>query len=199
MEPVAPAREPVYARNPMARLRDEDDEFKKKPSAFVLAHGIVKAIAIVVGGFGTMVAFMSLVGIVTGNGYARLVIAALLSIGIPAFLTDRFLPKEDPLRAIGLPTDVFALFYVGFTFLYVVLCHSGTKSLLVREADREREAAWVVPARVVYFFGATYPVPAPASAAPAVKGSSAPSSASAASSAPSAPAPSASPSTSGSR
>jgi hypothetical protein len=168
----------------MARLRDPDDDLKKKPSAFVFAHGIVKAIAILVGGFGTMVALMSLVGVVTGNGYARLVIAALLAIGIPAFLTDRFLPKEDPLRAIGLPTDVFALFYLGFTFLYVVLCHAGTKSLLVREADRERQAAWVVPARVVYFFAATYPVPAPpASSAPA----------------PSAPAPSASPSTSGSR
>ena len=159
----------------MARLRDEDDDLKKKPNAFVLAHGIVKAIAILVGGFGTMVAFMSLVGIVSGNGYVRLVIAALLSIAIPAFLTDRLLPKEDPLRAIGLPTDVFALFYLGVTFLYVVLCHSGTQSLLVREADREREAAWVVPARVVYFFAATYPVPAPASATPAAKASTAPS------------------------
>ncbi|MDB4996155.1 MAG: uncharacterized protein JWM74_3587 [Myxococcaceae bacterium] len=185
----------------MARLRDEDDDLKKKPNAFVLAHGIVKAIAIVVGGFGTMVAFMSLVGIVTGNGYARLVIAALLSIGIPAFLTDRFLPKEDPLRALGLPTDVFALFYLGFTFLYVVLCHAGTKSLLVREADRERQAAWVMPARVVYFFAATYPVPAPASATPAGKASTAPSMSAAPSApTPSAPAPSApSPSTSGSK
>jgi serine protease Do len=147
----------------------DDDVFKKKPNAFVFAHGLVKTIAILVGGFGTMVAFMSLVGVVTGNGYVRLVVAALLTIGIPAFLADRLLPKDDPLRAIGLPTDVVALFFLGLTFLYVVLLHAGTQSLLLREADRERLAGWVAPSRVVYFFAATYPVPAPSlstSAAP---------------------------------
>jgi hypothetical protein len=169
----------------MARLRDDDD-LKRKPSAFVFAHGVVKAIAILVGTFGTMVALMSLVGVVTGNGYARLVIAALLTIAVPAFLTDRLVPKEDPLRAIGLPTDVFAVFLLGFTFFYVVLCHAGTRSLLAREADRERVAGWVVPARVVYFFASYYPVPAPAVASSAVASSAA-------------PVPSAIPSTSGSR
>jgi hypothetical protein len=162
-----------------------------RADGFTLASRVVKGLAIVLGGACTFVSFASVVGLVTGNAWARAIGALVLSVALPAVAVDRALPKTDSGKPrAGLVADVVALTFLGVALLFVGLGQPVTRPLLVREGDRLAEDGHEVPAHVVYLMAGVRPVdsitpeppPAPASATP-----SAPAPGS--SSAPSAPAP----------
>ena len=136
---------------------------KKAPlTPFRVAHGVVKTIAIVAGLPLTVISLMGLVGLVTDNFWIRLVPALLVALGSPLFLVDRLLPDDDQRKARGLPTDVLALCWMGFSVLFVGVAGPLTGSLLVAEGDRYARADAPAMARLVYWAGGVVPQwPAP--------------------------------------
>jgi hypothetical protein len=124
----------------------------------VLAR-VVKAAAIVLGGLCTFVTFASIVGIVTGNAWARAGLALVLSVVLPAVAVDRALPKKDAGKARpGLLVDVVALVLLAIPLLFIGLGQPVTRPLLVREGDRLAESGREVAAHVVYFLAGVRPV-----------------------------------------
>jgi len=147
-------------------------------SGLVVLQRAVKGAAIVLGGVCTFVSFSSIVGIVTGNAWARAGLALVLTVVLPMAAVDRALPKKDAGRARpGLVADVVAVVLLGMALLFVGLGQPVTRPLLVREGDRLAEDGREVPAHFVYFLGGVRPVdaaePAP-SAAPSASSSGGP-------------------------
>jgi hypothetical protein len=124
-----------------------------------IAARVVKVVAIALGGLCTYVAFASLVGLVTGNGWARALGALVLSVALPAIAVDRALPKKDAGKPRpGLVADVIALTLLGVALLFVGLGQPVTRPMLVTEGDRLAEDGHAVPAHVVYLLAGVRPV-----------------------------------------
>src|ERR1700744_5554088 len=76
----------------------------------VLAHGTLKLGAFAGGLPAALLCGMALVRPPTGNGYVRVIVAAVVVIGLPLAIADRLLPSDtsDSGRARGLVSDVCA-------------------------------------------------------------------------------------------
>ncbi len=130
-----------------------------RPAWLSTLHGIIKAMAIVVGLALSVVGLMSVIGLLTANGWARAVVAVIFAIAVPAVVVDRLLPKEDPLRAPGLASDVFASVLLSFGVAFVAFPRVSRGPLLV-EADREAAAGAVPVARLTYLMAGATPIAA---------------------------------------
>jgi hypothetical protein len=126
-------------------------------AALPVGRGVVKGLAIVGGGLLTVLSLMSIVGAATSNGYVQLAVALVLAIGVPAFVIDRLLPKEDFVRVRGLVSEVFSVVLLGFAFVFCGLAQPLTKPLLVAEGDRLALSGLSLLAEVAYFFGGVRP------------------------------------------
>ena len=122
---------------------------------------ITCGIGIALGGFVTLVSVMGVVGFVTDNIWARLVLGLLIVVGLPAFLADRLLKRSDSTLAtrggLGMVADVFAIVLLGVA-LILVSAEGVTKNLFSREGDRYARAGSTTMARMVYFVGGESPV-----------------------------------------
>ncbi len=137
----------------------------KDAGALTIATRVVKGLAIAGGGLCTFVTFASLVGIVTGNPWARAIGALLLSVAVPALVADRALPKGDASKArSGLVGDVIAIVLLAIALLFVGIGQPVTRPLLVREGDRLAGDGHEIPAHVVYLMAGVRPVDAAAPA-----------------------------------
>jgi hypothetical protein len=136
---------------------------------------VTRGIGLLFGGFVTLVAFMSVVGLVTDNFWARLLIALLVVIGLPAFAADRLLKRTKLGGGMGMVVDVFAIVYLALALLFVA-GDFASKPLFVKEGDRYARSGSRGMARFVYWLGGVSPV------FPDEKGAAAPGSASASSS-----------------
>lgn len=117
---------------------------------------VARVLGLFFGGLVTLVGVMGIVGLVTGNFIARLLVALVLVIGIPALAADRLL-KRTKARGLGLVGDVFAivllalaLFFVGLEFL--------SKPLFVGEGDHYSRSGSRGMARFAYWLGGVTPV-----------------------------------------
>ncbi|MGC4089894.1 MAG: trypsin-like peptidase domain-containing protein [Polyangiaceae bacterium] len=112
-----------------------------------LARRVVKAVALLVGAATTLVCGMALLGRFTENAWLRAGGVLLAMVVVPALIADRALPKGDanPGRSRGLPSDVFALAWLGVPVLVAVVFGSATRSALLVEARRSAAAgnAWL--------------------------------------------------------
>lgn len=115
-----------------------------------IGSAVIKLLAIVVGGVVTVICLMSVAGMLVANGWARLGIALVLAIGVPALIADRLLP-EDTTRARGLVSDVFAVSWLGIAFVFVGLGVGFTRPLLHTEAGRLAGAGVDTLARVTFW------------------------------------------------
>jgi hypothetical protein len=126
---------------------------------------VVKVAAIALGGVCTFVTFSSLVGVATGNPWARALVALLLSIVVPAVAVDRALPKKDAGKPRpGLVGDIVAIALLAVPLLFIGLGQPVTRPLLVREGDRLAEDGHELPAHAVYLLAGVRPVDAPPAA-----------------------------------
>lgn len=164
---------------------------------FDVVRGVVKVAALLVGAVATFVCGMALIGSFVANGWLRAGGALLAMLVVPALITDRLLPKDDPARGRGLPTDVFALAWLAVPLVVAVLLGATTRGALLREGEREAAAGheWLARLAMALAGKADTPGPLPpaASASASAAGSTAPSAASAAPPASAAPAPSVEP------
>ncbi|MGD0529418.1 MAG: hypothetical protein ABSE49_30045 [Polyangiaceae bacterium] len=146
----------------------------EKTSGLAWMARAVKGAAIVLGGVCTFVSFSSIVGIVTGNAWARALVALVLTVVVPMVVADRALPSQNTGKARpGIVVDVVALVLLGVALLFVGLGQPVTRPLLVREGDRLAEDGHEVPAHLVYFLGGVRPVDAPEPAPPPAPSASA--------------------------
>ncbi len=122
-----------------------------------VARGIVKGLALAVGGLLTFIALMATTGLVVQSGWIRAIVAALVMLATPAVIVDRLLPENVDARAKGLPTDVFALVWLGVALLYVVVLYDWTRPALVTEADRLGHAGYGRMAMLARFVAAVAP------------------------------------------
>jgi hypothetical protein len=148
-------------------------EAAKDTGRLALLQRIVRVVAIVVGAGCTFVTLSSLVGVATGNGWVRTLVALVLTVALPAFAVDRALPKpsSDQKGAskppAGLAGDVAALVLLGIGLLFIGIGQPITRPLLVREGDRYAEGGHEVLAHVVYLLAGVRPVDAPTPASSA--------------------------------
>jgi len=147
----------------MAKLDKMDTPSSATPSPALL---VVKIIAIAWGFVATMISLMAVVGALTSNGYARVLVALVVALAVPLAIADSLLPKDDPMRRKGLVTDVLALWFVGFSLAFTGAARV-TGPLLVREGDRLSTEGYEYVAAVAYLLGGVRPEAAPpATAAP---------------------------------
>ena len=133
-----------------------------RATGFEIAQRAVKGVAIAVGALCTFVAFSSLVGLATGNGWARGIMGLVLTLALPALVVDRSLPKHDVKKARpGLVADATAIVLLGVALVFVGFGQPLTRPLLVHEGDRYAEDGHDVLAHVVYFLAGVRPVDAP--------------------------------------
>ncbi len=140
----------------------------------VVSRGVVKVVALAVGLAGTLVGLDALVGALTENGWIRLVVVVLVAFGATLLLAERFIPEGDERAARGMPTDIVALVWLGFTVGIIGLAGGLTRPLLLREGDRLLKQGWTESANVTYWVaGARSEAPAPGRARPPARGTNA--------------------------
>jgi serine protease Do len=139
-------------------------------SGFRLARRVLKALAIGLGFVATLLSLMSVVGLLAENGWIRVLVALLVAVAVPAVLSDRLLP-DDVERARGLPSDVFALTWIGFPVAFAVGFNAATRPMLAREADRLAAAGMTSAARATYLLAGVEPGAPSAASAPAASAS----------------------------
>lgn len=136
---------------------------------------IARTVGILLGGFVTLVGMMSIVGFATDNFWARLVVALVVVVGAPAFVSDRLLKRTKIGGGAAMVVDIFAIVLLGIALL-LVAADFMSKPLLVSEGDRYAQSGSRTMARLAYFLGGVSPVfPEERGAAPASSASVAPS------------------------
>lgn len=160
--------------------------------ALDVAGGVVRVLALVVGAVTSFVCGLALLGNLVENGWARAGITLVAMLLLPALITDRLLPKDDPAKGRGIPADVFALCWLSVPVLVAVVFGAATRGALMREAGRDATAGYSGVARLALWLAGEAEVPAAAAAAPTPSASAAPIASASSSSGPT-PAPSSPP------
>lgn len=87
----------------------------------MLAYRLVKLLAILIGGPVAAVGAMALVGLATDNLWVRLGVALVALVVLPLVVAERLLPDDDPSRGRGIPSEVFAVSWLGLGVLSLAL------------------------------------------------------------------------------
>ena len=114
-----------------------------------------RMVGLVLGGVVAMISMMAVAGLVTDNFLVRVLVAAIVVIGMPAFLSDRLLKKVP--GGLSLVGDVFAIIMLAIA-IAVVGSEFGTRRMLTDEGDRYARSGSTAMARVVYFLAGVSPV-----------------------------------------
>lgn len=145
--------------------------------AFTIVRGVVKGLALIVGGALSLVCLMAMVGLVVESGWIRSIVAVLAMLIVPAVIVDRLLPEDAANGAKGLPTDVFAVAWLGVGLLFCLGLQEIARAALVTEADRQTQAGYTNLAKLTYFAAGVAPASqaAPTTKAPSNQNPAAPS------------------------
>jgi hypothetical protein len=128
-----------------------ESNLNRKPASFTFAHGLVKLVAILGGFVATTLSLMALLGTLIESFPAQVGVAIAAAIGVPALVARMVRPKDDPLVAIGLTSETYALLLLGFAVTFVIGAHDRTSPLLAREGDRAARAGAPAVARAAWF------------------------------------------------
>lgn len=122
---------------------------------------ITCGVGIALGGFVTLVGMMAVIGLVTDNLWARLIVGLIVVIGLPSFLADRMLKRSDAnlgtKGGLGMVADIFAVVLLGAA-LMLVAADAVTRGLLRHEGDIYARSGSTTMARMVYFVAGVSPV-----------------------------------------
>jgi hypothetical protein len=129
----------------------------RRSRAFNFAHRWLKVAAIVIGFPATTISLMALASRFTGSFNARAGVAVAIALAVPGLVAWLALPRHDPLVAVGLPSETYALVLLGFGVLFVVALHEYTGPLLIREGDRALCAGMREVARAAWVLGGEKP------------------------------------------
>jgi hypothetical protein len=129
----------------------------RRSRAFNFAHRWLKVAAIVIGFPATMICVMAIASRFTGSFNTRAMVAFAIALGVPGVIAWLALPRHDPLVAVGLPSETYAVVLLGFAVLFVVALHEYTGPLLIREGDRALCAGMREVARAAWVLGGEKP------------------------------------------
>jgi len=129
----------------------------RRSRAFNTAHRWVKVAAIAIGFPVTTLCLMAIVGRFTGSFNVRAAVAVAVALAVPGIVAWLALPRHDPLVAVGLPSETYALFLLGFAVIFVVALHARTSHLLVHEGDRAACGGMREVARAAWVLGGVRP------------------------------------------
>lgn len=118
---------------------------------------VTRGVGLVFGGLVALVGMMGVVGLVTDNFWARLVIALLVLVGLPALAADRLLKRTKLGGGLATVVDVFAIVLLAIALL-LVSTDLLSKPLFVREGDRYARSGSRTMARFAYWLGGVSPV-----------------------------------------
>jgi S1-C subfamily serine protease len=128
--------------------------FDSRIDKFAIVHGVLKLLAIPCGIVLSQLCLMASVGLLTGSGWIRTLVALAVNLLVPLAIVDRILP-DDVTKAKGVTTDVLAVLWVGFPFLFAVAGHSFTSPAMVTEAARIAEVGLGRTAALAYLLAGT--------------------------------------------
>jgi hypothetical protein len=134
-----------------------ESNLARKPALFGFAHGLVKLVAIVAGFAATTLSIMALIGAFTEGIAVHIAVGVVVAVGVPALVTRAVWPKEDPLIAIGLTTETYALLLLGVAVAFVIGAHDAAAPLLAREGDRAASAGANTLAKAEWFLARVEP------------------------------------------
>lgn len=129
---------------------------KKASPQMLRLMRVARIVGILLGGFVTLVGMMAVVGFVTDNFWARFIVGFLVVVGLPAFVSDRFLKRTNLGGGLSMVADVFAIILLAIA-LVLVAVDAVSKPILVREGDRYARSGSRGMARAVYFLGGVSP------------------------------------------
>jgi hypothetical protein len=129
----------------------------RRSRAFNFAHRWTKVAAIVIGFPATTLCLMALLARFTGSFNVRAGAAMAIALAFPALVAWVARPRQDPLVAVGLPSETYALLLLGFAVIFVVALHPRTAPLLIREGDREACEGLREVARTAWLLGGVKP------------------------------------------
>ena len=121
-----------------------------------LARNVIKVVALAVGGLGTVLCTMAIVGLVTDSGWARVGVAVVFATALPALLADRLMP-EDPEAIPGATSDVFAFTWMAVTLGVALGAGAVTRPVLAAEGDRLAREDLGILARALYVLAGVTP------------------------------------------
>src|SRR4051812_27143621 len=101
----------------------------RRSRAFNFAHRWLKVAAIAIGFPATTVCVMALASRFAPSFNVRAGVAVALALGVPGLVAWLAQPRHDPLVAVGLPSETYALFLLGFAVIFVVALHGRTAPL----------------------------------------------------------------------
>jgi hypothetical protein len=113
-----------------------------------ILRGLLKLVSLLVGLGVTVLGLTALAGAVVENGWVRLGIAIVIALGPPLFLADRLIPRDDPVGAVGIPTDVLAVSWLAIATLLVWLAGGPLRGVWIADAERHWKAGRTEVARV---------------------------------------------------
>ncbi len=128
--------------------------FDSRIDKFAIVHGVLKLLAIPCGIVLSQLCLMASVGLLTGSGWIRTLVALAVNLLVPLAIVDRILP-DDVTKAKGVTTDVLAVLWVGFPFLFAVAGHSVTSHAMTTEAARIAEVGLGRTAALAYLLAGT--------------------------------------------
>jgi hypothetical protein len=128
-----------------------ESNLRRKPPAFTLVHGVVKLVAIACGFAGSTLSLMAILGGLSESFTVHVLLAIIVAALAPALVVRVLRPKDDPLIAIGLTTETYALLLLGFAVAFVVGAHDTARPLLTREGDCAADAGAPSVARAEWF------------------------------------------------
>jgi S1-C subfamily serine protease len=144
--------------------------FDSRIDKFAIVHGVLKLVAIPCGIVLSQLCLMASVGLLTGSGWIRTLVALAVNLLVPLAIVDRLLP-DDVTKAKGMTTDVLAVLWVGFPFLFALAGQSVTSPAMTTEAARIAEVGLGRTAALAYLLagtdaapGVAHPIPPAASA-----------------------------------
>lgn len=120
-------------------------------------RGLLKLMALVVGGAVTFVSLMAVAGEFVGNEWLRGGIALVVAIGVPLVLVELALRGRTKDKQAGVITDLLALTYLGFALAFVGVAHGATKPMLVSEGERLDSAGMPRMAQLAYLLAGHTP------------------------------------------
>lgn len=129
----------------------------RKPPSFVLAHRLVKLIAIPSGFAVTLLSLMAVAGAFVERLTIHVFVATAVAIAVPALCVRLLRAKEGSLALIGHTTDTVAVVLFGFAVAFIIAAHGSTAPLLAREGDRAAQAGWAPVARAEWFLARVAP------------------------------------------
>jgi len=126
----------------------------KKASPVVTAVRWLRAIALAGGLVVSLLGVSAALGVVTDMLVLRAIVALVLLVGLPLFVSDKILSRmKSPTDRLGVVLDVFGVLWVGLAWLFV----AAVPKVLVAEGDRQTRQGALWLAKTAYFLGGVSP------------------------------------------